>query len=206
MLRGTARPERVTALASTGVADEQLGNGVHTEDTITLAVQWRNRTGGRDSSFDGGTLSHATYTSSWIAPKADVHSQQRWFYMGQGGEVSVDQAHRGYTIARDDEPFASQNPLFWKPVADAVTREFKGQPAYGYISFESMIDAAAACNDGTRSPGDFDGCLATIGTTAGATAILEAGRRSLDNEGMPVDLIYTDDRSHIPERLVASGA
>ena len=24
----------------------------------------------------------AVYTSSWIAPKSDVHSQQRFFYMG----------------------------------------------------------------------------------------------------------------------------
>jgi hypothetical protein len=25
----------------------------------------------------------AVYTSSWVAPKSDVHSQQRFFYMGQ---------------------------------------------------------------------------------------------------------------------------
>jgi len=88
-LRGMARPERVTALASTGVADARIANGVHTEDTITLAVQWRNRKSAEDSSFADGTPAHAIYTSSWIAPKADVHSQQRWFYMGHGGEVTV---------------------------------------------------------------------------------------------------------------------
>ena len=33
-------------------------------------------------------MGHAVYTSSWISPKADVHSQQRFFYMGQKGEVS----------------------------------------------------------------------------------------------------------------------
>jgi D-galacturonate reductase len=201
VLRGTARPERVTALASTGVADSRLGSGIQTEDTTTLAVQWRNQRSGGDASFAGGTLAHATYTSSWIAPKTDVHSQQRWFYMGHGGEVSVDQAHRGYFVAQDDAPYASVNPLFWKPAADAVTREFKGQRCYGYISFESMIDAAAECNAGSRSPGDFDGALATIGTTAGATAILEAGRRSLDQGGRPVDLVYPSDQSHVPVGL-----
>lgn len=198
-LRGTARPERVTALASTGVANERLANGVETEDAITLAAQWRNRAA--DGSFGGGTLAHALYTASWIAPKADVHSQQRWFYMGQRGEATVDQAHRGYTIAQDGAPYASLNPLFWKPAADPATKEFKGQRGYGYISFESFVDAAAACNAGTRKPSDFDGELATIGTTAGATAILEAGRRSLDRGGMPVELVYEDERSHVPAGL-----
>ena len=77
--------------------------------TITLAVRWRNRQGdiaesdgprakrqkggGEALSFTG-SAGHATYTSSWVAAKGDVHSQQRWFYMGHGGEVTVDQAHR----------------------------------------------------------------------------------------------------------------
>lgn len=56
----------------------------------------------------------AVYTSSWVAPKADVHSQQRFFYMGQKGEVNVDQAHRGYTVAKDGDGFRSVNPLFMK--------------------------------------------------------------------------------------------
>lgn len=56
----------------------------------------------------------AVYTSSWVAPKADVHSQQRFFYMGQKGEISVDQAHRGYTVAKDGDGFKSVNPLFMK--------------------------------------------------------------------------------------------
>lgn len=30
-----------------------------------------------------GSLGTGVYTSSWIAPKSDVHSQQRFFYMGQ---------------------------------------------------------------------------------------------------------------------------
>ena len=34
------------------------------------------------------------YTSSWVAPKSDVHSQQRFHYLGSKGELTVDQAHR----------------------------------------------------------------------------------------------------------------
>jgi hypothetical protein len=47
--------------------------GIDTEDTICLTVQWANA---------DGSLGIATYTASWIAPPADVHSQQRFFYMG----------------------------------------------------------------------------------------------------------------------------
>ncbi len=157
-MHGRARPERVTALGSTGIASSRLG--VLTEDTITLAVQWRNRAahgdGGGDATFAGGSLGHATYTSSWAAPKSDVHSQQRWFYLGQKGELNVDQAHRGYTVATDGGGFASVrpprgpnppqpnrarpaaspsqvNPLFWKPTRDAVSGDFTGQRTYGCI-------------------------------------------------------------------------
>lgn len=56
----------------------------------------------------------AVYTSSWVAPQADVHSQQRFFYMGHKGEINVDQAHRGYTVAKDGDGFRSVNPLYMK--------------------------------------------------------------------------------------------
>ena len=209
-MRGLARPESVTALASDGVAEKRLGRPC--EDTITLAVSWRNRAptadadGGAPSAkrakrVDGvsftGTAGHATYTSSWVAAKADVHSQQRWFYMGHKGEITVDQAHRGYTMATDEAGFASVNPLFWKPARDAVTGQFAGQRCYGYLSFEAFVDAAGACNAG-RAPADFDGALPTLATTAGATAILEAGRRSLDAKGQPMEIIYSDAHAQTP--------
>lgn len=68
----------------------------------------------------------AVYTSSWVAPKADVHSQQRFFYMGQKGEINVDQAHRGYTVAKDGDGFRSVNPLFMKYTPTDGEREERG--------------------------------------------------------------------------------
>lgn len=68
-----------------GVAVSQ---GIKTEDTITLNVQWLNKDGWMNKS---GSVGHSVHTSSWCAPKADVHSQQRFFYMGHKGEVTVDQ-------------------------------------------------------------------------------------------------------------------
>lgn len=77
VVREGARPVRVSAMASTGVAKKLYD--IDCEDTITLTVQWEN------ISDDGRATSMGTavYTSSWVAPKSDVHSQQRFFYMGQ---------------------------------------------------------------------------------------------------------------------------
>ena len=183
---GKARPERVIALSSTGVAQAKLGRPC--EDTITLSVQWRT--------LATNALGHALYTSSWVAPKADVHSQQRWFYMGQSGEVTVDQAHRGYTVCTDSGGYGSVNPLFWKPTPS--DGKFVGQACYGYVSFEAFVDAATAVNSGELTLDRCDRDLPTMASTAGATAILEAGRRSLDANGAPFDLVYADDASCTP--------
>merc|ERR1712203_309880 len=181
-MHGKARPVRVVAHGSTGVAKQKL-DGVETEDTITIVVDWQN--------FEDGSIGHGVYTSSWAAPKADVHSQQRWFYMGQQGEVTVDQAHRGYTVAKDGVPFASHNPLFWKPTPSGG--KFSGQRTYGYISFEAFVEAAAEVTSGKKTAADFDGVLPTLSTIAGTTAILEAGRLSLDAGGKPFELLYSSD-------------
>ncbi|GAB5030564.1 nad binding rossmann fold oxidoreductase [Nannochloropsis oceanica] len=184
-VQGRSRPIRVTALASTGVATSQYK--IDTEDTITLSVQWQNR--GPNPSLGTGL-----YTSSWVAPKSDVHSQQRFFYMGQGGEVNVDQAHRGYTMASDSYGgggFKSVNPLFMKYTPSKG--KFVGQRGYGYMSFEAFVDAVAEIEGGRARVEDFDSSLATIGTTALTTAILEAGRRSLDAGGRGMEIVYGEE-------------
>jgi D-galacturonate reductase len=185
-LAGIARPIRVTATGSTGVA---MAMDIKTEDSITLTVQWQN--------FADGSLGCAVYTSSWVAPKSDVHSQQRFSYMGTKGEINIDQAHRGYTVASDAGGFASVNPLFMKYTP--TNGKFSGQSSYGVKSFEVFIDACRGINAGLVKPDDFnDGSLATVHTTMQGTAILEAGRRSLDADGQPMDIIYEDEASKEP--------
>ena len=184
-LEGIARPIRVTGTSSTGIA---ASKGMKTEDSITLTVQWEN--------LNDQSLGCAVYTSSWVAPKSDVHSQQRFLYMGTNGEITVDQAHRGMTLACDGKPFASVNPLFMKYTP--TNGMFSGQASYGVKSFECFIDACLAVNAGTRAVEDFDdGSLATARTTVQGTAILEAGRRSLDADGRPMDIVYGVD-GHTP--------
>lgn len=143
----------MTAAASTGVGSAALGRPV--EDSITLMVQWEN--------LASGNLGVAVYTSSWAAPPADVHSQQRFFAMCHTGEVRVDQAHRGYTGSTDAAGFASHNPLFWKPTP--CDGKFVGQGGYGYRSIEDFVKAAKLIRAGKATPADFDGSLATAGET-----------------------------------------
>ncbi len=176
-----ARPRTVHASAATGWAE---ASGISTEDTITLTVDWEN--------FKSGGKATAIYTSSWIAPRADVHSQQRFHYMGHKGEVTVDQAHRGYTLATDAAGYASANPLFMKYTPDA-DRSFSGQNGYGYRSIEAFVDAANAIRKGEATAESFAGKLATIQDTAIVTAILEAGRRSLDSGGV-IQIQYDDQQ------------
>ena len=182
-----SRPVRVTACASTGLARDKFN--MDCEDTITLTVQWENLDGDGGVSNDSVNRSFGTavYTSSWIAPKSDVHSQQRFFYMGHAGEVHVDQAHRGYHMAADDSGgFRSMNPLFMKYTP--TEGRFSGQGGYGYRSFEAFLDAVVAVNNGT-SPLVYDHSLASIHTTLRTTAVLEAGRLSLD-KGSSVEILY----------------
>ena len=173
----------MTATGSTGVAK---GKGIETEDSITLTVQWENS--------NDKSLGCAVYTSSWVAPKSDVHSQHRFFYMGSKGEINVDQAHRGCTVATDEKGFGSVNPLFMKYTP--TNGMFSGQSAYGVRSFENFIDGCLAVNSGDKKPSDFDdGSLATVHTTLQGTAILEAGRLSLDGGGIPMDILYEGDHA-----------
>jgi len=172
-----ALPIKVSAVASTGVAQAK---NMNCEDTITLLVQWKN--------INDGTMGHGVYTSSWVAPKSDVHSQQRFFYMGQAGEINVDQAHRGYSMADDGLGYRSVNPLFMKYTP--TNGCFSGQSGYGYRSLEAFVDAATAINKNEATPETFDDTLPTIHTTYLTTAILEAGRQSLDKNGQQVEIFY----------------
>ena len=60
---------------------------------------------------------------------------------------------------------------------------FDGQRGYGYISIEKFIDAARSVNAGETKASDYDKHgLPTISNTILTTAILHAGRISLDKK------------------------
>lgn len=65
---------------------------------------------------------------------------------------------------------------------------FDGQRGYGYVSIEKFIDAARSVNAGLTEPSYYDKQgLPTIANTVLTTAILNAGRISLD-EKRPVGI------------------
>jgi D-galacturonate reductase len=181
ILQGRSIPVSVVANSSRGFADQA---GLSTEDVITLMVQWQN--------LEAGTTGTSVHTASWIAPKSDVHSQQRFHYVGHRGEVTVDQAHRGYTTATDQDGYSSVNPLYMKYSPDAHGY-FNGQRGYGYTILESFLmkDSAGSV-------------LMSDSAALWTSAIMEAGRRSLDAGGAVVDLIPSEDPS-FPGRLEVRG-
>lgn len=66
---------------------------------------------------------------------------------------------------------------------------FSGQTGYGYISFEKFIDAVTAVNEGRVTLDQLDARpLPTLKNTIATTAILHAGRMSLD-EKRPVEIV-----------------
>jgi D-galacturonate reductase len=162
-----AKPVSVLASSSTGVASSKLNRDV--EDTITLTVHWENQSGNKGVSI---------HTASWIAPPSDVHSQQRFFYMGQKAEINIDQAHRGYTQSIDGSGFKSSNPLFMKYTPR--DGKFAGQEAYGYKSIFKFIEAVQMLNKDLQYLDTCNEVLPTIQNTLNVTKILEAGRISLD--------------------------
>ncbi|KAI9031569.1 hypothetical protein CLU79DRAFT_729161 [Phycomyces nitens] len=180
-LGGKAVPYRVMASGSKGVATSAPFNLVDgTEDTISLLVNWR-------SIENPGSEGIAVYTSSWTAPKGEVHSQQRFHYLAAKGEIQIDQAHRGYTSTTDEAGHSHVNPFFMNYAPDEEGH-FGGQTSYGYLSIEKFVDSCRQFNANKVTLATLEErSLPTLENTVLVTAILEAGRRSLD-EKRPVDI------------------
>ncbi|KAF6766362.1 D-galacturonic acid reductase [Ephemerocybe angulata] len=182
ILQDIAVPTRVVASAAAGIAVSKPYECVEgTEDTITLMIDFQSV---KSPNHKGTAIS----TSSWTAPlKSGVHTSQHWYYMGEKGDIHIDQAHRGYDVTHDETGKAWVNPFYMK-YSPSATGHFDGQRGYGYISIEKFIDAARSVNAGQAQPSDFDGQeYPTIQNTVLTTAILHAGRISLD-EKRPVGL------------------
>lgn len=167
-------PTKVSASASKGVATS-LGCNEATEDTISLLVNWEKK----DDQTKRGI---GVYTASWTAPqKAGVHSNQYFHYMASNGEIRIDQAKRGYDVADDSVGCLMWYNPFYMRYAPDEDGNFNGQTGYGYISLEKFVDGCRAVNSGALKPEDLDAKgLPTLKNTIATTAILEAGRRSID--------------------------
>ncbi|KAK4251091.1 hypothetical protein VTI28DRAFT_7123 [Corynascus sepedonium] len=167
-------PVKVSASASKGVA-VSMGCHESTEDTISLLVHWEKKD-------DPSKKATGVYTASWTAPhKAGVHSNQYFHYLAKDGEITINQAKRGYDVAEDAAgQLVWYNPFYMRYAPDE-DGNFNGQSGYGYVSFEKFVDGCRAVNAGELKPADLDAKgLPTLRNTIATTAILEAGRRSID--------------------------
>jgi D-galacturonate reductase len=78
---------------------------------------------------------------------------------------------------------------FYMKYAPDEAGNFAGQSGYGYISFEKFVDAVTNLKDGKLTLDDLDNRpLPTLKNTIATGAILEAGRRSL-NEGRSINIV-----------------
>ncbi|TVY51720.1 hypothetical protein LSUE1_G010324, partial [Lachnellula suecica] len=180
-------PVKVSASASKGVA-VGLGCDPVTEDTISLLVHWVKKD-------DESKRATGVYTASWTAPqKAGVHSNQYFHYMASGGEIRIDQAKRGYDVADDSlgNGLMWYNPFYMKYAPDEEGN-FAGQGGYGYVSFEKFVDGCRLVNrEGPKALEVLDQRgLPTLRNTVLTTAILEAGRRAI-NENREVGIKETE--------------
>ncbi|SCZ87845.1 BZ3500_MvSof-1268-A1-R1_Chr2-3g05313 [Microbotryum saponariae] len=184
-VEGDWAPVKVTASGSGGVATSAPFNCVAgTEDTITLLVEWV-------SQKDKTQRCTGVYTSSWTAPiGAGVHSEQYFHYMAAKGEIRVNQARRGYNVVTDAEGTKDYNPWYMNYAPDGEGL-FQGQHGYGYISIEKFVTACQRVNAGTIDLEHLDRTLPTIKATVLTGAILEAGRRSLD-EKRSIEVVHKD--------------
>jgi len=115
--------------------------------------------------------------------------------MASGGEIRIDQAKRGYDVADDSlgNGLMWYNPFYMKYAPDEEGN-FAGQGGYGYVSFEKFVDGCRLVNrEGPKALEVLDQRgLPTLRNTVLTTAILEAGRRAID-EGREVGIKETGD-------------
>jgi hypothetical protein len=97
-----------------------------------------------------------------------------------------------------------QRPLLFSCTHAQPTLVLLLSPYVNTHSFEAFVDAVRDIKAGKATPEDFDGALATIGTTFLTTAILEAGRRSLDDNSRPYDILYEGADKELPSGLKAA--
>ncbi|KAK2595167.1 hypothetical protein QQS21_007127 [Conoideocrella luteorostrata] len=192
-------PVKVSASSSKGVAAD-LGCVSETEDTISLLVTWA-KVG------DPTKRAVGVYTSSWTAPqRAGVHTNQYFHYLGSKGEIRVDQAKRGYDVADDDAGQLQWFNPFYMRYAPDEDGNFNGQTGYGYISIEKFIDGCRAVNEGTTLEELDKKALPTLKNTIATTAMLEAGRKSIDEGrevGIKVERVMSGNWSSFENHLFA---
>ena len=186
MVQGRAIPIQVTASGSKGIATDK-GCVEGTEDTITLLVDFAildPRNTSRHPRQARHRRLHRLPGPPRRAPESTRSSTStlsvRVEKRGSTKPVAATSLSRKTPTQAVSGGFPTQfNPFYMRYTPDAEGY-FAGQAGYGYLSLEYFIKACTRINKGERKADEYDVILPTIKDTVLTTAILEAGRKSLD--------------------------
>jgi D-galacturonate reductase len=78
---------------------------------------------------------------------------------------------------------------------------FAGQQGYGYVSIETFVQNVIGISEGGITLTQAEEDLASIRTTVGVTAILDAGRKSINDGGKPYRIVYSETDPETPVTL-----
>jgi D-galacturonate reductase len=207
----------VASAATGIATSEPYNCAPQTEDTITLLVDWQSKTSPKHKGTGVYTASwtapmkagihsaqHWYYMGEKVCDNGLVHLIRVLNRCSRAISTSIKLAvamtlRKMKRVSLGQIHSSMQKLLFFAYIAFTDTHQsmkyspsesghFDGQRGYGYISIEKFIDAARSVNASLSTPGDYDKHgLPTIANTVLTTAILNAGRISLD-EKRPVGI------------------
>ena len=107
-----------------------------------------------------------------------------------GWSIKYDERHA--TIINISISFIPQGPYSFFSILSYRILSYLDLPFVDFTrSFEAFIDAVQQVNSGKATAADYEEELASVASTYRTTAILEAGRRSLD-ESRAITILYGD--------------
>ena len=186
-----ARPVKVYATAAQGIANNPPHN-LPTEDMIILTVDWENFSDPKNNGI-------AVYIAGWVDPTSDVYTEQGFKINVPGYKIDADQSRRGYMTSEDGPGIKSLNPFYMKYTPNEGG--YFDSSGYGCLCIAAFIEAIGQILNKQKTVKDYDKTLPTIARTTQMTAILEAGRESLDAGGVPVSIKYDKKDKSLPVGL-----
>jgi len=187
--KGVARPIRVTGTLSSAVPSESEQNTAYTS---TLVVQWEN--------FEDGSLGTAVYSSASVDQSNCSKKREKLYYVGENGDLNISPGQCGYEYNTNSNGSGTTYPLYMK--YSTSSGYFEGQVGYAYRSLESFVNGARKANAYKNSSLSLDGFFSSLEDNLATSAILEAGKLSIENGSKMYCISYDGPQKNIPTNIV----
>jgi D-galacturonate reductase len=151
--------------------------GIDTYDAIQTIIQWQH---------DSGRFT-STHLTHWVDPNSTTAmSDQSIKVIGTRGRIECDQKHRGVQVVSDERGVEDVNPYFSAFFDDSPHgKRFEG---YGYQSVRSFLRDVDFVRCGQLNASQLDDVRPSFRDAFVSTAIVEANRASLQQNGQWVDV------------------